>query len=112
MCSGLVLHLMVANFSIQVTSPPFIHSFFYQFIHSFIHSFEVYLLPSITGKQPPLDHTVVEYIAKKLPTAVIAVMWSFAVFGLAAACFFLYFNIRYRENRLVEFIYPKHRYQI
>eukprot|EP00795_Rhopilema_esculentum_P013109 gene13109-3896_t len=58
------------------------------------------------GKPPPLDHTVKSFVAKTLSTPAIAVMWSFAAFGLIVACFFLYFNIRYRENRLIKMSSP------
>lgn len=67
-----------------------------------ILSFYNYLYLSFglfVGELPPLDHTVKIHIAKSLSASVIAFMWSFACFGLIIACFFLYFNVKYRENR-------------
>ena len=68
------------------------------------HTAPQFIFIFLLGKQPPLDHTVKIYIARTLSVSVIAVMWSFACFGLLISCFFLYFNIKYKENRFASFI--------
>eukprot|EP00794_Sanderia_malayensis_P017040 gene17040-18755_t len=58
------------------------------------------------GKPAPLDHAIVVNKAKSMPISVISVMWAFAIVGLLACSFFLYFNIRYKTNRLIKMSSP------